>query len=640
MLRALRDGAKSGFLKYILLGLLVLAAGGLILMDVGGFFRGGTTSTTVAVVGKNTIEAREFDRSVRRVLSAQGIDAPTAHRLGLINMILRSQIQNHVIFQEARKLGLMVGDSQVKEQIAKIAESFIDDTTSKRDAMRQILRSQGFTEKAFIQSIRQEMVQSLLSGTISSSLALSSDQLLYDLYAFEQEKRDIEAILLEEKTIKDIPAPTKEQLEQLYQARRGDYLIPEVRTITIATLKKEMIEHSVQIEEEELRATYEDSITAFEKPEKRLVDQAVFVEQQDAQSVVSALEKKAGKPILEKTIKNVTGNTDAYMGSQEFEQSGLLEDIATPVFAAEKQTVIGPIQSELGWHVLVVQDILPPYTQSFEEVKEDLHDELLQESLFEELLEMANLIDDRLASGDTLETVIQETGLTKEVLGPLRASGQNKEGKDLLEVYGSDKGQIIDTSFDLEEGEISPVLEMLDGRFLVVRADAITPQSFKAFEKVTEDLKKRWVSSQKATRNRLRAQEAMRLAKEQGESLQALAKKYASKVRSFKNLERSQDAPKPLDPSALNTFFGTKIGEYALAKAESGWILAKVKTARLPKDNLISQKDGKSLDDLRLNTLRSLSDEAASLYLTSLQGKYPLKINEDLLSSMYAGAEQ
>jgi peptidyl-prolyl cis-trans isomerase D len=59
-MQALRDGAGTGFLKIILMGLLVMAVGGLVFTDVGGFFRGGVGNNDVARVGDTKIGVVEF----------------------------------------------------------------------------------------------------------------------------------------------------------------------------------------------------------------------------------------------------------------------------------------------------------------------------------------------------------------------------------------------------------------------------------------------------------------------------------------------------------------------------------------------------------------------------------------------------
>ena len=55
MLGSMVDGAKNGILKYVILFFIVLAGGGLVLTDVGGFFTGSAPADSVASVGGEKI---------------------------------------------------------------------------------------------------------------------------------------------------------------------------------------------------------------------------------------------------------------------------------------------------------------------------------------------------------------------------------------------------------------------------------------------------------------------------------------------------------------------------------------------------------------------------------------------------------
>ena len=72
VMKTLRQGASHGVSKFLLFGLLMVAVGGLVLMDVGGFFRGGVSNSDVARVGREKISAQSFDRTVRITLSRAG----------------------------------------------------------------------------------------------------------------------------------------------------------------------------------------------------------------------------------------------------------------------------------------------------------------------------------------------------------------------------------------------------------------------------------------------------------------------------------------------------------------------------------------------------------------------------------------
>ena len=492
MLRSLRDGAKSGFLKFILLGFMAMAVGGLVLTDVGGFFRGGVSSNNVAEGKGFEISAREFDNTVRRILSRQGMTPQEAYRLGLINQILNNKVQNRILTRTAYDLGLVVGDESVTAQIAELAEPLAQEGTSKSEALKQILRAQGVSEAEFVSTIRQEMATNLLTGALSGNTVGMSQAQAEALYQYQNESRDFDAIVLTNASVKGVEAPDEDQLQTYYEANKTQFMIPERRDITLATLKKEMIEDRVTITDEELREVYDREIDLYQKPEERTLQQAILTDPAQAQEVADAV--NAGTA-LEKAVSDVTGNASAYLGENNFAEGGLLEDIAKPVFEANKGAVIGPIETALGHHVLVLKDIIQPRTEGFDKVKKAIRDNMLQERLLDDLVEAANMLDDQLAGGMPLDDAVKELGLTTETIKGFNQAGLDKNNKDLLADYQGDKAEILSLAFDYNEGEASPVIELDDGRFITVRVDAVQERSFEPFDEVKKDLRNQWMNN-------------------------------------------------------------------------------------------------------------------------------------------------
>ncbi len=223
----MRNGAKQGFLKFILLGFMALAVGGLVLTDVGGFFRGGLSSNVVAK-GKNIeISLSEFDKTLRRVLANQGMAPQEAYEAGLINQALRGEIQNRILAREALKIGIRPNDETLVKQIATLTDSMPTNGGSKRDALVQILRSQGISEGEFINTVRQELSVDLLQNTLASNLQEIPLAQAKAIYQFQNEKRDFEGFVLTNDSVKDITIPTEENLKKFYEARKINYAIPE-----------------------------------------------------------------------------------------------------------------------------------------------------------------------------------------------------------------------------------------------------------------------------------------------------------------------------------------------------------------------------------------------------------------------------
>lgn len=626
MLRAMRDGAKGGILKYFLLGLLVLAAGGLVLTDVGGFFRGGVSNNLVAKGKGIEISTVAFDRTVRRVLSRQGMDTFQAYQLGFIDQILQNEIQNQILTREALNLGIQVNDETVMTQVAALAAPLAADGQSKAEALQQVLRSQGISEGEFINSIRQEMGNTLFRNAVFSGATRISMAEAEALYQFQNEQRSFEGFILTNKSVTDIKEPTDENLLKYYEANKSEFATPETRSVTIATLKQEMLADKIDITEDDLRAIYEDNIISYEQPEKRKLQQAIVNTQNDALDIFKKVKKGTS---FKKSVKTVTGDEIAYLGENEFKQNGLLEDIATPVFDAKKGDVIEPIQSALGWHVIKLVDVIAPETESFDSVKKQIREDILQERLIDDLLDTANMIDDRLASGEGLETIVAEVGLTTETFAGFNQAGTTSKGKDLFAAFQGDKAQILEVAFDYEVGETSPILELKDGSYVTVRVDNVTPLSYTSFDELRAKLLVRWIDEQKALTNRIRMQDALASEK----PLKDLAKENKATIKTYTKLTRSNATKPPLTPAALRQIFESAEGTTIKIEVNDGFMIGSVNAITLP--DTTTAKAITEIEALRSQTAQALPQEIFSQYINFLSDKYKVKVNSRVLQAVY-----
>lgn len=620
MLIWMRDSAFAGFFKFFLLGMLVLAVGGMVFMDVGGFFTGNMSQNTVVKGGGVKIGTMEFDRTVRRVLSAQGIGPQEAYRLGLINTILTSEVQNRLFTKESNALGLVVSDADVQKQIGKLAEPLATNGRSKKEALQQILRQQGISEGEFIGSIRQEMANGLLRGALTAPATLTSPLMAETLYRFDNEKRSADVIVIRNENAKGITAPTDEQLEKYYEANKMDFMIPESRTITMATLKTDMLKKNLKITDDAVRAEYDKNINAYTKPERRSVEQIVVNDESAAQTALEDM--KAGK-------------SAANAMTQEYEESRMPPEIGPLVFAAEKGAVIGPIKTELGFHVLKIKDILPEQATPFDDMKTALRTEMETIALTEELFNVGNTIEDRAAAGDKLEDIVNEYGMTTEIIGPFRQNGFDKDGNDKFKAFGTDRDKLVLSTYDYEEGEIAPVVETADGQFHLIRIDQVIPDTYRDYASVKSELQKRWMDEQRTLTNQALSKKMLGDLNG-GKTLQAVASENGLTVTTVGNIGRKGETPAPLTPIVGAQVLATDQGKHFSSAIEGGYVVGTVTKIDLPDANP-SEKNLAELEEL---TGRSLSQDILGQFVNALTNGKEIKINQAALDQIYGQTNQ
>lgn len=235
VMKVLRDTASGGIGKFILFGFLVLAVAGLALMDIGGFFRGGTGSNNVIKIDGQSVSIGQFDREVRRQLAQIGIAPQDAYKMGYMNQIVAGEIRKILLDKKAREAGILISHDRIAAHIASLLKPLSSTENKPADVLRQILRNQGMTEQQFQKAINHEMQTTLLEDALGAGAATISEPLIDGLYQFQKETRDIEYLKFHDTEI-DVAAPAEEEIQRYYDALRETYKIPETRAVTIMLL--------------------------------------------------------------------------------------------------------------------------------------------------------------------------------------------------------------------------------------------------------------------------------------------------------------------------------------------------------------------------------------------------------------------
>ncbi len=623
MLNIMRQGAKTGIVKFFLFGLLVLAVGGMIFMDVGGFFRNGVSQGSVARVGREQMSAASFDNTVRRVLASQNLDAAQAYQFGIIDRIMNSEISNMLFYKAAYDEGIYVGDQEIADQIGRIVSPMVSDGMTKKEVLRRILMNQGMSEGQFIHALRQEMSTNVLRTALQTGTGFTPPQEARDLYQYQNEQRTVKAIVFPNASVKDYKEPTDDILLPFYQAGQERYAIPETRSFSMMVLTDEVLKDTLDVSDEELQKIYDSNIAEYTQPETRVMEQAVFKDEAAAKTAADKIKGGA-------SLKDVAGS-DSYLGQEKFQKDGLAKPVADAAFGAAKGDTVGPVQTALGWHVLVVKDIVAPKIKTFAEVKPEIRKIVLHDKLADHLYEMSSQIDDRLAGGESFEDVAKSMNIRLQSFGQVREDGSTIDSKEGVKGFDKDRPRLLEAVFELGEGETAPVIELADGGFAALRVDSVTPKSYKPFDDVKKDLKTVWIEDQQAVLNKQRASDALRVLGANEKTLEQVAKESDAAVKTY-NLTRNQDPPADLSAPAKTKFFETGKGEYTVAATQDGYVVGQVTSVTLPDPSKVEEKDlGKTVETATQGT----KDEFLMMFMQRMQDKYKVVVNHKLLQTMY-----
>lgn len=629
VMKALRDGASGGITKFFLMGFMALAVGGLVMMDVGGVFRGGVGSSDVAKVGDQSININSFDRTLRRSLNSIGLTPQDAYKLGYLNQVLAGEIRSHLIRKAALDKGVLVSDKRAAEQIKSIVQPLVQPGQDTKDIFNQLLRAQGMSEGEFVQAVKRDIGNNIIMTMLNQNFQEPDDALIKDLYRHKNETRSVEFVTFLDNDVPFPEQPDEEELRALYEASKESFAVEETREVDIVKIDTKKLEETLAIDEKEIRSYYDMNKDYFAVPNTWTLDQAIIPTEEQAQGVYDAA--KNGAPLKE-AVEDITGTTSGYVGVKDVEESGLLEELKETVTAVKTSgTLLAPINSPLGWHVIRVTQIQEAQTKPFETVKAKIRDDMAQEQIIDQLYDMAAKMDDLFAGGAPVSEVQEQMDVEVIPLKPFNRSGLTNGGLQELEKFDA-KEDITTYAFELFEGETSPVFENNKGDFMAVHVKKINEKTYRPFEEVRNSLTQRWTLDQKRLNNKAFIREE--LAK--GRTLQEIAKEYNKTVETKSGIRRDDRNVARFIPYTIANIFAAPLGEITAVDVEGGTALLKVTDFEWP------EVDTESVDyrQFKASQTTEFKNEAIQAFLLKQSEKYDAKVNDRLLEQVYGASSQ
>lgn len=635
VMQAMHSGRGSGILKFFFFSLLVLAAGGLVLTDVGGFFSGGVSSGNVAEVGQEKISIQAFDRTTRRMLARMGMSPQQALEMGYMDRILDGEVRRLLFQQIAEDQGIRLSKPMIAKKINEMIQAQPGSTDNPQAVFDQLLMNQGYTEPEFVSIVAGETAAGLLGRAVQNKYLGNSDALARDLYQANNEKRSLDIVAFPHTEYTSAEKPSEEQIAKLYEAVKESFASPENRTISVGVIQDETVKSTIDITEESVRARYDDEIEAFKVPEEREIEQAILDTESDATKVQEEL--KSGKS-LKDAVQSVTGKDSGYIASQNYQKEGLITEISDLVFSGEDVgKTYGPVKSALGWHILNLKKINAPHTKSFDEVRTQIESDMLENEFADRKYELAAEVDDMLAGGATPEDISKDIELEIIPVNNVTAAGAMAEVKHDLDVFGENATTVSALAMEYSEGESSPVSELPDGRMIFVHIDKIIPKSYKPLEEVRAELEARWLMDQQRMNNRQNVDEILKNALVEEKALESIAKDNGKTITAINGITKNEELPAPLSPASFGIIFNAEINTPILIEIEGGVAIAQVTAISLPETG---EQAAENIAEIKATNIQDAGEESITSYFENKRGDYKVQLNNRILEQVYGANSQ
>jgi len=543
----LRSHGKS-MVVWILLAMLILGLGGFGVRNFSGRIQ------TVGSVGETEISTNDYARALRAEMNAaqaqigRPLTLAEARSLGIDRQVQAQLFSEAAVTEQARRLGISVGDAEVMRQINSVQAFQGIDGKFDRETYRMALRQQGFTETGFETRLRSDVSRSLLQTAVATGVRAPAP--LADHYAkYIDEARDIAfAEVTEADLTAPVAEPTEDQLKSWYDDHLDQFTKPETREISYVWLTPEMLESKVEIDDATLQTAYNDRLNDFVQPERRLVDKLVFPTMEEAEAAKAKYEAGTSFGDLAKERGLTLADTD--LGEVSKDDLGSAGDA---VFALDAPGLVGPLDTDLGPALFQMNGILPGEETTFDEAKADLRAEVAMDRARRMIGDMTSDLEDRLASGATLEDMAKETDMEA---GKISMAPDTQDGIAAYESFREAAQKV--TTDDFPE-----LANLEDGGVFALRLDGVTAAAPYPYDEVKDKVAESWRAAELMRLKTERATEIV-AAVADGTSLgaQGLIVSQAAHVKRTGFIEGTP-------ASLINTAFDTEAGKAATVATDT-----------------------------------------------------------------------
>jgi peptidyl-prolyl cis-trans isomerase D len=489
MLQSIRE-KTSGWIAYVIIGLISIPFA---LWGINSYLGGGEQKPAAIVDGKE-ISARQLDyayaRYRERLASVFGGNMPSMFNdeKMLKEQVLTQIIEEQVLLNHIQQSGFRVGDEKLFEQIQAMPV-FQQDGKFNRELYVNQLASQGYQPAMFEQELRRESEMQQLNQAISVTAFTVPAEL--DRYnRLLNQSRKTRSLTIQNTA--DQVQVSDQQISDYYNERSGLYMDPAMVKVDYIELSLGAVKQSIDVNEEQLRQRYEQTLDHLTTPEIRTASHILLAVKEGDD------EEKVKQQILDLKNRINQGESFADLAREysqdpgsaaeggdlgEVESGMMVKPFESVLFSLTPGEVSDPVKTQFGWHLIKLRDVTGGQTKSFEEAKPELEQELKTEMAESRIYDLSeNLANIGYEQPDSLLPASEQLGLKIQTSDWFSRS----QGTGIAE---NEKVRQLAFSEDvLNQNRNSDTIDLGDNHIVMMHLNAQKAAQRKPLDAVREDI--------------------------------------------------------------------------------------------------------------------------------------------------------
>lgn len=467
------------------------------LFGVTGYIGSASQNQTVIKVGNKKTSQSEFsyrqnkEISALRNLTGDDFDLTDEMRANITESILKQIIDDSVIDETMAKYNIHFPKAFVQQVVFSRPE-FMNPLTGQfnPDIFKRYLSSAGLNESEYVAMVERAMARKLLITDLVSAFNVPK-VLQQAIHKMDNQRKQFKYTVISPKDIKIERQITDEEISQYYSDFADNFTIPESRTVEVLYLPNDIILHKYAASDEAVQEYFTAHKKELDIPEKREVLQMVFLNKEAAEKALKELEngKEFNQTAADNNAENASEPTLGLVSADE-----LAEDLSTAAFEmALNETKLLEVADT--WQIIRINKIEPAKEATFEDVKDNIVENLANENMYDATRSAKADIDDMINSGKTLAETAEALNAFTFTLSNVQ---EETPAKNLPE-YAAELGDNLDFnelvfSYGIDEPTAA---EEFDNGVAVIKVTAIADAHLPEIEDIRDDIISLWTVQEK-----------------------------------------------------------------------------------------------------------------------------------------------
>lgn len=420
MLQSIRDRLTGPFVWFVV-GLIAIPFA---FWGIDSFNTGGG-DPVMAKVGDQKITQNEFSRAYDqryqqyRSLLGENFRADLFDENQFRRLTLDDMVQESALRQFARASGYRASDAVLRDYLVSIP-AFQKDGRFSAETYRELLQRQNLPVDRYEAQLRESLVIDQLRGAVQDT-SFATEQNAWTAFRLHKQTRDVAVASIGAEAFKSRIEPDEAQIAEYFDANRDRFRAPERVRVRYVELDRKRLPPIEDPAPELLRSIYDAEKEArFVTAEERRASHVLInfgadaqAARAEAESVLAQLRDGADFAELAKRESDDPGSREKGGDLGWVRKGMMVPAFEQALFGAAEGELVGPVETEFGWHVIRVDEVRGRAVRAFEDP--DVQAELLElyrnresEARFQELSET---LEQSAFENTTLEPVARATGL-------------------------------------------------------------------------------------------------------------------------------------------------------------------------------------------------------------------------------------